>query len=116
MIPVATWAGRLAVTYGRKPVFMLGFGVLPGRGVLYTLSGNPYALVSIQLLDGVGAGIFGVLSVLVVADLTRGTGRFNITNGWEFDDLSRGRLLVARSRERRERCQPRGAASRHAGS
>src|SRR5262249_50416640 len=38
-------------------------------------------LVSIQILDGIGAGIFGVLSVLVVADLTRGTGRFNITNG-----------------------------------
>jgi Major Facilitator Superfamily len=81
MIPVATWAERLAVTYGRKPVFMLGFGVLPVRGVRYTLSGNPYALVPIQLLDGVGAGIFGVLSELVVADLTRGTGRFNITNG-----------------------------------
>ena len=34
-----------------------------------------------QILDGMGAGIFGVLSVLVVADLTRGTGRFNLTNG-----------------------------------
>ena len=81
MVPVATWAGRLAGTYGRKPVFMLGFSVLPVRGVLYTLSGNSYVLVSIQLLDGIGAGIFGVLSVLVVADLTRGTGRFNIMNG-----------------------------------
>ena len=51
------------------------------RGVLYTLSSNPAVLIAIQILDGVGAGIFGVLSVLVVADLTRGTGRFNITNG-----------------------------------
>jgi MFS family permease len=81
MIPVAMWAGRLAAVYGRKPVFLLGFGVLPVRGLLYTLSGNPYFLVSIQLLDGIGAGIFGVLSVLVVADLTRGSGRFNVTNG-----------------------------------
>jgi MFS family permease len=81
MIPVALWAGRSANTHGRKPVFLLGFCVLPVRGVLYTLSSNPYVLVSIQLLDGIGAGIFGVLSVLVVADLTRGTGRFNITNG-----------------------------------
>ena len=60
---------------------LLGFLVLPVRGVLYTLSGNPYCLVSVQILDGMGAGIFGVLSVLVVADLTRGTGRFNLTNG-----------------------------------
>jgi MFS family permease len=32
-------------------------------------------------MDGVGAGIFGVVSVLVIADLTRGTGRFNLTLG-----------------------------------
>src|SRR5262249_9171385 len=81
MIPVALWAGRLANTHGRKPIFLLGFCVLPVRGVLYTLSDNPAVLVAMQLLDGLGAGIFGVLSVLVVADLTRGTGRFNITNG-----------------------------------
>jgi MFS family permease len=30
-------------------------------------------------MDGVGAGIFDVVSVLVIADLTRGTGRFNLT-------------------------------------
>jgi MFS family permease len=35
----------------------------------------------VQLLDGIGAGIFGVVSVLVIADLTKGTGRFNLTQG-----------------------------------
>ena len=34
-----------------------------------------------QLLDGVGAGIFGALFPVVVADLTRGTGRFNVSQG-----------------------------------
>jgi MFS family permease len=33
------------------------------------------------MLDGIGAGIFGVVSVLVIADLTQGTGRFNVTQG-----------------------------------
>ena len=37
--------------------------------------------MGIQVLDGIGAGIFGVVSVLVIADLTRGTGRFNLTLG-----------------------------------
>jgi predicted MFS family arabinose efflux permease len=37
--------------------------------------------VSIQLLDGVGAGLFGALFILVVADLTKGTGRFNLAQG-----------------------------------
>jgi MFS family permease len=53
--------------------------VLPIRGVLYTLTSNTVLLVAIQILDGVGVGIFGVVSVLVIADLTRG--RFNLTLG-----------------------------------
>ena len=80
MIPTANWTGRLTQA-GRKPLFLLGFAVLPIRGVLYTLSGNPYFLVSVQILDGIAGGIFGVLSVLVIADLTRGTGQFNVTQG-----------------------------------
>ena len=36
---------------------------------------------SVQILDGIAAGIFGVLWVLVVADLSRGTGRFNFLQG-----------------------------------
>lgn len=81
MIPVSTLAGRLASTRGRKAVFLIGFLALPIRGVLYTLSDNPYFLVSVQILDGIAAGIFGVLWVLVVADLSRGTGRFNFLQG-----------------------------------
>ena len=81
MVPVALAASRLAASWGRKPVFLIGFAVLPVRGLLYCLSVNPYYLVGVQLLDGIGAGIFGVVSVLVVADLTKGTGRFNLTQG-----------------------------------
>ena len=43
--------------------------------------GRPETLVAVQLLDGVGAGIFGVVGVLVIADLTRGTGRSNFMQG-----------------------------------
>lgn len=78
---IAAWAGRAAGSLGRKPLLLIGFGVLPVRGILYTLTSNIYLLVGIQVLDGIGAGIFGVVSVLVVADLTRGTGRFNLTLG-----------------------------------
>jgi MFS family permease len=78
---LASWAGRAAGSWGRKPLLLMGFGVLPIRGVLYTLTSNIYLLVGIQVLDGIGAAIFGVVSVLVIADLTRGTGRFNLTLG-----------------------------------
>lgn len=81
MIPVAALAGTQADRWGRKPIFLLAFGILPIRGCLYTLSDDPFFIVAVQLLDGIGAGIFGVLWVTVVADLTKGTGRYNLTLG-----------------------------------
>ncbi|ARR77231.1 MFS transporter [Mycobacterium intracellulare subsp. yongonense] len=81
MVPVAYVAGAKADSWGRKPIFSAGFAVLAARGFLYTLSDNPYWLVSVQLLDGVGAGVFGALFPLVVQDVTHGTGRFNVSLG-----------------------------------
>jgi len=78
---IAAWCGRLASTRGRKAILLVGFAALPIRGLLYTLTGNVFLLISIQLLDGLAAAIFGVVSLLVIADLTRGTGRFNLAQG-----------------------------------
>ena len=80
MVPTANLAGRFSEN-GRKPVFLVAFIVLAIRGLLYTLSANPYFLVSVQILNGVAGGIFGVLSVLMIADLTKGSGKFNLTLG-----------------------------------
>jgi len=55
--------------------------VLILHGVLYTFSDHAYWLVGVQLLDGVGAGIYGAVFPIIVADLMRGTGRFNIAQG-----------------------------------
>jgi len=77
----ATWLGRYAHDHGRKPLLLLGFGVLPLRALLYTLTAKSTALIAVQLLDGVANAIFGVVSILLVADLTRGTGRFNVVQG-----------------------------------
>ncbi len=81
MLPVALLVGRTADRLGRKPILLLGFAVLPVRAVLYTLSDDAAWLIGVQLLDGVGAGIFGAITPLVIADLMRGTGRFNVAQG-----------------------------------
>jgi predicted MFS family arabinose efflux permease len=81
MVPVAYLAGTKADSWGRKPIFLVGFAVLAARGFLYTLSDNSYWLVGVQLLDGVGAGVFGALFPLVVQDVTHGTGWFNVSLG-----------------------------------
>ena len=52
MVPVAAWAGRACAAYGRRWVLMIGFSVLPIRGVLYTLTADPIALIAVQVLDG----------------------------------------------------------------
>jgi len=81
MLPTAVVAGRLTDAWGRKSTFLIGFGVLPIRGLLLTVVRNPSALVITEILDGVSTGIFGVVAVVIVADLARNTGRFNLMQG-----------------------------------
>jgi MFS family permease len=77
----APWIAKQAARVGRRPLLLIGFGVLPVRGVLYAVAHGMVPLVAIQLLDGVANAIFGVVSILVVADRTEGTGRFNLVQG-----------------------------------
>lgn len=67
--------------YGRKTIFLVAFATLPVRGLLFSFTANPFGVVAIQVLDGVAAGIFGVIAVLIASDLMRGTGRFNLAQG-----------------------------------
>ncbi len=77
----AAWIGSRAGTKGRKPLLLLGFGVLPLRGVLYTLTHATGASIAIQMIDGVANAIFGIVSILFIKDRTEGTGRFNLAAG-----------------------------------
>ena len=109
---------RKADVWGRKPIFAVALAVLTLRGVLYPLSDNPYWLVGVQLLDGVGAGIFGALFPLVVADLTRGTGHFNVSQGAIATAAGLGGALSHRgggTHRRQRRLQRRVPVSRRRG-
>jgi MFS family permease len=75
------WAGRQAQRLGRRPILLAGLAALPIRGVLFATVTDPYLLVVVQLLDGITATVFSVMVPLTIADLTRGTGRFNLTQG-----------------------------------
>lgn len=81
MVPVAIVVGRNTEKWGTKPLFLVAFAFLAVRGALYTVSNDPWWLVGVQALDGIGAGIFGALFPVVIADLTKGTGRFNVSQG-----------------------------------
>lgn len=81
MIPVAWAVGVYADRVGRKPIFALALAVLAIRGALYPVSDSPAWLLGVQMLDGIGAGIFGALFPVIVADVTKGTGHFNVSQG-----------------------------------
>ena len=55
--------------------------MVPIRGILFAVVTDPYLLVAVQLVDGITAAVFGVMVPLVIADVTRGTGRFNLSLG-----------------------------------
>jgi MFS family permease len=80
-IPTALLVGWKANSWGRKALLLIGFGALPIRGILYTLSDNAAWLVSVQILDGIAAGTLDALIPLVLADVMRGTGRYNLARG-----------------------------------
>ena len=81
MVPMAMLVGAKADQWGHKRFFLAALLILPVRGTLYTFSDNKAWLVGVQLLDGIGAGIFGAIFPVIVADLMRNTGRFNVAQG-----------------------------------
>jgi MFS family permease len=78
---ISPWAGRAAEGWGRRPILLLGFAALPIRGMLFAGILNPFLMVLIQVLDGLSAAALGVLTPLIVADITRDTGRYTTCLG-----------------------------------
>ena len=78
---ISPWIGDRAQWWGRRPLLLAGIGALVLRGLLFAFVHDPALLVAVQLLDGVAAAIFGVLVPLTVADVTFGTGHFNLAQG-----------------------------------
>jgi MFS family permease len=77
----APWVGQWAKNWGRRPLLLIGLGALPIRALLFASVVDPTLVVVFQLLDGISGAVLGVLTALVIADVTGGTGRFNLAQG-----------------------------------
>src|SRR5277367_6459957 len=95
MLPIAILVGRNTDAGGRRPLFLVAFAVLPIRAAVYPLSDNAFWLIGVQLLDGIGAGIYGALTPLIISDIMRGTGRFNLAQGAVATTMGIGASLSA---------------------
>ncbi|HWV96617.1 MAG TPA: MFS transporter [Xanthobacteraceae bacterium] len=78
---ISPTVGRKAQSWGRRPLLMLAFIALTIRGILFATVNDPSMLVLIQVLDGITAAVFGVMVPLIVADVTFGSGHFNLAQG-----------------------------------
>jgi len=80
MVPVSLLVARADRT-GRKPLLLIAIAALVLRGILFTLSGNAVWLIAVQVLDGIGIGLFDALLPLILTDIMRDTGRYNVARG-----------------------------------
>jgi MFS family permease len=78
---LSPWVGFHSEKRGRRPLLLIGFGIEPFRAALLAFATSYPFLIIAQVLNGITGAIIGVLTVLVIADLTIGTGRFNLAQG-----------------------------------
>jgi MFS family permease len=78
---LAPWVGYLSEEVGRKPLLLAGLVVETIRAMLLGFASNYAFLLAAQALGGIASTTIGVLTVLILTDLTAGTGRFNLTRG-----------------------------------
>jgi MFS family permease len=78
---IARWIARQADEWGRKPLLITGFCALPVHAALFALAPDAWYLLGVQVLGGLTAATLGIMMPLVIADITRGTGRYNLAQG-----------------------------------
>jgi predicted MFS family arabinose efflux permease len=81
VVAIAPWVGRQAQNWGRRPLLSLCFIALAVRCAVFAITTEPTLVVAVQLLDGVSAASLGILVPLVLADVMRGSGHFNLAQG-----------------------------------
>eukprot|EP00980_Cylindrotheca_fusiformis_P030173 scaffold24509_cov127-Cylindrotheca_fusiformis.AAC.4 len=90
--------------HGRKMLFLIALGIVPIRcailAFLLTIKGFNdagvflrFLILSTQVLDGIGAGLFGTMYILVSSDISGGTGRFGLTLGLATAAMSIGGIV-----------------------
>src|SRR5947209_13730034 len=78
---LSPWVGHHSERFGRKPLLLLGFALEIVRALLFAFSTDYWILVVAQIIGGISAAAVTVLTILVITDLTTGTGRFNLVRG-----------------------------------
>jgi len=75
---LSPWVGYHSERFGRKSLLLVGLITEVVRALLFATSSAYWVLVVGQLLNGISAATVTVITVLIITDLTTGSGRFNL--------------------------------------
>jgi len=78
---IAPAVGRRAESWGRRPLLILCLLALAVRCACFAATSKPVLVIAVQLLDGISAATLAVLVPLILADVMRGTGHYNLAQG-----------------------------------
>jgi len=78
---LAPWIGYWSELWGRKPLLIAAFAIETARALLFMLTSDPNLMMAVQVLDGLTGAVINVVMILIVTDLTAGSGRFNLSQG-----------------------------------
>jgi len=81
MLVASILVGKRADSLGHRSLMAVGFAMLPVQAMLTTLSGEASYLRALQVFGGLGTGLFVALIPIWLADATRGTGHYNLSQG-----------------------------------
>ena len=81
VVAIAPAVGRGAESWGRRPLLVVCFFALVVRCASFATTSEPALVIAVQLLDGVSAAALAVLVPLILADVMRGTGHYNLAQG-----------------------------------
>jgi hypothetical protein len=79
---LSPWVGYHSEKFGRKPLLLAGFVVEVVRALLFALYTTYPFLIVAQCLAGISSACVTVLTLLMITDMTTGTGRFNLVQGF----------------------------------
>ena len=79
---LSPWIGYYSEKFGRKPLLLIGFGIETLRVLLFAAYATYPIFIVGQCLGGISAASVTVVTVLMIADMTTGTGRFNLIQGF----------------------------------
>jgi MFS family permease len=81
MLGASVLVGKRGDAIGHRLLMAIGFALLPVQAVLTVLFGSTSWLICVQAFGGIGTGLFAALTPIWLADATRGTGRYNLSQG-----------------------------------